>query len=83
MDCYGQGYCMSDKTCQCLSGFSGKDCNKGLEKDTDPFVTEYEQGSEEKPEEPKEEEEKPEDEEDEELEEEEEEEEEEAELFTY
>jgi len=23
MDCYGQGYCMANKTCQCLSGFTG------------------------------------------------------------
>merc|ERR1712066_1137544 len=38
-DCYGQGYCMSDNTCQCLSGFSGKDCNRGGIKETDPFVT--------------------------------------------
>jgi len=38
-DCYGQGYCMSDNTCQCLSGFSGKDCNDGRVKETDPFVT--------------------------------------------
>merc|ERR1712072_139973 len=50
-DCYGQGFCMSDNTCQCLSGFTGKDCNDGLEKDIDPFVTEYEKGNEKKPEE--------------------------------
>jgi len=49
-DCYGQGFCMSDNTCQCLSGFTGKDCNDGLEKEIDPFVTEFEKGKEKKPE---------------------------------
>merc|ERR1712130_893966 len=39
MDCYSQGFCMADRTCQCLGGFSGDDCNKGLPKETDPFVT--------------------------------------------
>jgi len=39
MDCYSQGFCMADGTCQCLGGFSGDDCNKGLPKETDPFVT--------------------------------------------
>jgi len=41
MDCYGQGYCMANQTCQCFSGFSGKDCNEGLPKDDDTFVTDY------------------------------------------
>merc|ERR1712166_469570 len=39
MDCYGQGICMSNGTCQCLGGFSGDDCNNGLPKEQDPFVT--------------------------------------------
>merc|ERR1719456_1590537 len=39
MDCYGQGMCMADKTCQCLAPFSGEDCNDGLPKEQDPFVT--------------------------------------------
>merc|ERR1712134_24581 len=33
MDCYGQGFCMADNTCQCLGGFSGADCNQGLPKE--------------------------------------------------
>jgi len=42
MDCYGKGYCMGDRTCQCLHGFLGPNCNDGGQKETDPFVTEYE-----------------------------------------
>jgi len=41
MDCYSQGLCMADGTCQCLGGFSGDDCNAGLPKETDPFVSDY------------------------------------------
>jgi len=41
MDCYGQGYCMANQTCQCFSGFSGKDCNAGLPEDKNTFVTDY------------------------------------------
>ena len=41
MDCYGQGYCMGDGTCQCLAGFSGDDCNHGLPKEQDIFVTDF------------------------------------------
>merc|ERR1711874_911167 len=41
MDCYGQGMCMHDNTCQCLHGFTGDDCNKGLPKEQDPFVTSF------------------------------------------
>merc|ERR1711879_787459 len=39
MDCYGQGMCMAGNTCQCQHGFTGADCNKGLPKEEDPFVT--------------------------------------------
>lgn len=42
MDCSGNGYCMGDRTCQCLHGFLGVDCNKGGAKDDDEFVTGYE-----------------------------------------
>merc|ERR1711862_1040904 len=42
MDCSGKGYCMGDRTCQCLGGFTGRDCNDGGQKETDPFVTDYE-----------------------------------------
>jgi len=41
MDCYGQGYCMANQTCQCFSGFSGTDCNEGLPADKNTFVTDY------------------------------------------
>lgn len=43
MDCYGKGFCMADRTCQCFKGFFGKDCHDGLESkdETDPFVTSY------------------------------------------
>merc|ERR1712232_53350 len=41
MDCYGQGLCMGDGTCQCLGGFKGDDCNDGLPDEQDPFVTEF------------------------------------------
>merc|ERR1711874_302371 len=41
MDCYGQGMCMHNNTCQCLHGFTGDDCNKGLPKEQDPFVTSF------------------------------------------
>merc|ERR1712226_884185 len=41
LDCYGQGICMNDGTCQCLHGFSGPDCNNGLPKEDDPFVTDF------------------------------------------
>jgi leishmanolysin len=41
MDCYGNGYCMANGTCQCLAGFTGDDCNHGLPKEQDPFVTDY------------------------------------------
>jgi len=41
MDCYGQGYCMANQTCQCLAGFSGADCNQGLQAEQDPFVSDY------------------------------------------
>merc|ERR1711874_191101 len=41
MDCYGQGMCMHNNTCQCLHGFTGDDRNKGLPKEQDPFVTSF------------------------------------------
>jgi len=41
MDCYSQGICMANGTCQCLGGFTGEDCNTGLPKETDPFITDY------------------------------------------
>merc|ERR1712194_945029 len=56
MDCYGQGYCMANGTCQCLGGFTGDDCNKGLPKEQDPFVTDYDirnNGKKDEEEEPK------------------------------
>jgi len=65
MDCYGQGICMSNGTCQCLGGFSGDDCNDGLPKEQDPFVTDFDirkQGDQ--PEEPKDDEEERENEDD-------------------
>lgn len=46
MDCSGNGYCMADRTCQCLSGFSGADCNHGRTPETDPFVTDYDSRNE-------------------------------------
>jgi len=57
MDCHGQGYCMKDNTCQCMSGYFGKDCNtcKGCKKETDKFVTDFEVGKEKTPEEKEEE----------------------------
>jgi len=61
MDCYGQGYCMANGTCQCLGGFTGDDCNKGLPKEQDPFVTDYDirnNGKKDEEEEPKKKEEK-------------------------
>merc|ERR1711982_194340 len=44
-DCSGNGLCMENGTCQCLSGFSGKDCNtcSNCKKETDPFVLETEE----------------------------------------
>lgn len=43
-DCHGQGLCMSDKTCQCLDGFSGKDCNTctNCTPVTDSFILDFE-----------------------------------------
>jgi len=41
MDCYGNGYCMADNTCQCMGGFTGTDCNDGHKDETDSFVTDY------------------------------------------
>jgi len=41
LDCHGQGVCMNDGTCQCLHGFTGPDCNNGLPKEQDPFVTDF------------------------------------------
>jgi len=43
MDCYGKGFCMSDRTCQCFKGFFGKDCHDGRENkdEKDPFITNY------------------------------------------
>lgn len=66
MDCYSQGFCMSNGTCQCLGAFTGDDCNKGLPKETDPFVTDFDIRKKNQPEEPKrdDEDEKKEDEED-------------------
>merc|ERR1712118_466910 len=29
LDCYGNGLCMKDKTCQCFATFTGADCNEG------------------------------------------------------
>merc|ERR1712183_1018437 len=34
-DCSGSGYCMADRTCQCLHGFLGVDCNYYGKKETD------------------------------------------------
>merc|ERR1711977_724479 len=50
MDCYGNGYCMDNQTCQCLRGFTGLDCNNGLEDEDDKFVTDYRLGNEQDPE---------------------------------
>jgi len=46
-DCSGHGKCLGDGTCQCYTGFSGKDCNtcSTCKKETDPFVTNYERGN--------------------------------------
>jgi len=56
MDCYGQGYCMANNTCQCLDGFTGADCNAGRAKDNDPFVNDENDKKEEDEEKEKEEE---------------------------
>lgn len=48
MDCYGQGYCMENNTCQCLDGFTGPDCNFGREKENDPFVNDENEKEKEK-----------------------------------
>jgi len=42
---------MANQTCQCFSGFSGKDCNEGLPKENDTFVTDYDIRNEENSEE--------------------------------
>lgn len=60
MDCSGHGYCMGNNTCQCITGYSGKDCNTcpTCKKETDKFVTDYEWNGKDgqpKPEDPKEE----------------------------
>merc|ERR1711976_694819 len=66
MDCYGQGYCMANNTCQCLDGFTGADCNAGRAKDNDPFVNDENDKKEEDEEKEDEEKEKEEEKEDEE-----------------
>lgn len=52
LDCMGNGLCMANGTCQCLDGFSGKDCNTcaaGLEANCkavdDDFVQDFNSGN--------------------------------------
>jgi len=41
MDCSGNGYCMADRTCQCIHGFTGSACNNGNKKNESDFVQGY------------------------------------------
>jgi len=56
MDCYGNGLCMGDGTCQCFAGYSGKECNTCPDcvDETRPFVTGFNSGKEPAPEDPEE-----------------------------
>merc|ERR1712066_862440 len=47
LDCMGNGLCMDNGTCQCLDGFTGKDCNTcpDCKPVDDEFVQEFNSGN--------------------------------------
>jgi len=50
LDCMGHGFCMGDGTCQCIEGYSGKDCNTcpTCKKVDNKFITDFNSGNDNK-----------------------------------